>query len=105
MLFTGKCKDGEEFTCKIFKCIPMVKYCDKTPDCDDLSDEPEGCKWNSPKDCESEFCCHLTYSQSSDNFCRLLGINECVPNSWVCNGNYDCSTKKDEATCGKSHLY
>ena len=41
-VFLASCGDGQ-FRCNSGQCIPMAKECDKTPDCDDQSDEGDRC--------------------------------------------------------------
>lgn len=55
---TGKCENNN-FQCTNGKCILSNWYCDSRIDCDDGSDEPEGCG-PSQKCRPDQFQCNLT---------------------------------------------
>ncbi|XP_066143818.1 prolow-density lipoprotein receptor-related protein 1 [Euwallacea fornicatus] len=76
---SGKCAVNQ-FECSSGQCIPLNWHCDTHRDCDDNSDESEGCM--SVAQCKPEqFRCALT--------------QKCLPNGWVCDDEQDCGVHPD----------
>ncbi|XP_072032689.1 uncharacterized protein [Amphiura filiformis] len=72
---------SDQYTCNSTgECIPIDYQCDYVADCDDGSDEIEGCEC----DPEIEFSC---------------AIGGCVNITWVCDGVPDCFDGSDELNC------
>ncbi|CAF2003035.1 unnamed protein product [Rotaria magnacalcarata] len=115
-----KCSQ-REFTCNATStCIPLEWVCDKTPDCEDGSDEYQ---CNCTQDdfiCSTGQCIDPSYRCDGLPQCRdgsdELNCNHtvpctefecankrCIPKSWVCDGAVDCSTdgqdRSDERHC------
>ncbi|GFT76179.1 hypothetical protein NPIL_436821 [Nephila pilipes] len=78
---TGRGCGDNKFTCNDGHCIQMSLFCDRYPDCQDGSDEPEGC---------SESCLQ-TQKQCRNGRCVGLAL-------W-CNGHDDCKDGSDEVGC------
>ena len=47
------------------------------------------------------YCFTETRSCAPDQFACGDG-SECIPSDWKCDGEYDCTNKADELSCGKS---
>ncbi|XP_032087651.1 basement membrane-specific heparan sulfate proteoglycan core protein isoform X2 [Thamnophis elegans] len=74
----------EEFSCLNGECIAREFFCDRRPDCRDMSDELD-CEEPEPPECApQEFACDS---------------GECVPRALRCNGNPDCGDASDEDGC------
>ncbi|KAK9391958.1 basement membrane-specific heparan sulfate proteoglycan core protein [Crotalus adamanteus] len=75
---------AEEFTCLNGECIASEFFCDRRPDCRDMSDELD-CEEPDPPECApQEFACDS---------------GECVPQASHCNGHPDCGDASDEDGC------
>ncbi|XP_039223672.1 basement membrane-specific heparan sulfate proteoglycan core protein isoform X11 [Crotalus tigris] len=75
---------AEEFTCLSGECIASEFFCDRRPDCRDMSDELD-CEEPDPPECApQEFACDS---------------GECVPQASHCNGHPDCGDASDEDGC------
>ncbi|XP_018013097.2 sortilin-related receptor, partial [Hyalella azteca] len=101
------CKDGsdeadcacssDQFRCSDSgRCIAASWRCDGDSDCDDNSDE---------RDCDAVSISRPTSANSSacrsDQFrCERTGF--CMPASWRCDGDSDCSDGSDERDCDGS---
>ncbi|XP_050312267.1 prolow-density lipoprotein receptor-related protein 1 isoform X2 [Anthonomus grandis grandis] len=72
---TGNCASNQ-FQCASGQCIPYTWHCDTHRDCDDGSDEPEGCISDQTQCKPQQFRCALT--------------KKCLPNGWVCDEEPDC---------------
>nr|XP_022909737.1 low-density lipoprotein receptor-related protein 1 isoform X1 [Onthophagus taurus] len=84
-----------EFLCDSI-CYDMNQYCDGIRDCEDISDEPEGCI-PIPRELH---CLHGHFT------CKTT--HRCIPLGWVCDGEVDCGTTRngmdnsDEEDCNKN---
>ncbi|KAM6434636.1 basement membrane-specific heparan sulfate proteoglycan core protein isoform 6-T6 [Liasis olivaceus] len=77
---------AEEFSCRSGECIPREFFCDRRPDCRDMSDELD-CEEPAPPECaHGEFACDS---------------GECVHQALRCNGHPDCGDASDEDGCGE----
>ncbi|XP_072016509.1 cubilin-like [Amphiura filiformis] len=78
-----ECVEGEYACANGLTCIPEELRCDYIADCDDNSDEVDGCRC----DPSIEFNCT---------------IDGCINVTWVCNGEADCFDGSDERAelCG-----
>uniref|UniRef100_A0A1I7WGY0 EGF-like domain-containing protein n=1 Tax=Heterorhabditis bacteriophora TaxID=37862 RepID=A0A1I7WGY0_HETBA len=88
------CKDGE-FECKVIgklgvSCVPLLLMCNGEKDCEDGSDEDDGC--DLPNRC----------TFSSDLFQCLSG--QCILSEWRCNGIKDCFDGSDEISAACSNF-
>ena len=61
----------------------LVAGCDSDSDC--LNGEDEA---------------NCTYHCDSDKY--MCDNNTCIPNSWKCDGHFDCNDHTDEVNCGES---
>ncbi|CAF3426792.1 unnamed protein product [Rotaria socialis] len=115
-----KCSQ-REFTCNATStCIPLEWVCDKTPDCEDGSDELQCNCTHDDFICSTGQCINPSYRCDGLPQCRdgsdELNCNypvlctefecankRCIPLSWVCDGAVDCSTdgqdRSDERHC------
>ncbi|XP_063173518.1 basement membrane-specific heparan sulfate proteoglycan core protein isoform X2 [Candoia aspera] len=75
---------AEEFACRSGECIAREFFCDRRPDCRDMSDELD-CEEPVPPECaHDEFACDS---------------GECVHWALRCNGHPDCGDASDEDGC------
>lgn len=90
---------ANQFRCNSSECIPVTWRCDLTPDCSDGSDESaEACGMFSFSGLSTHKIISLflgkTVCRASDFRCNSTG--RCIPATWVCDGEDDCSDKSDE---------
>lgn len=97
---------NDQFKCGHGECIPLTWQCDSTPDCSDNSDESGDCS----KSCSFGWLKYffiyiymlLYYILCTGNRtcppshfkCNTTG--RCIPQSWVCDAEPDCSDGSDE---------
>ena len=82
-----------EFQCKKDKrCILKEAFCDNHYDCEDRSDEPEGCTSTT----QHKNKCPDTHFDCKDG--------TCIKKEWKCDGRPDCVSGDDERTCTSSEF-
>lgn len=84
------------FKCADNRCIPEWWKCDGVSDCVDNSDEI-GCS-NTEKPTTSKPSIKPHVKCKANEF-SCGGFDQCIPSSWTCDGNKDCSDGSDEANC------
>ena len=70
-------------------CISDKQFCDRFADCDDGSDEPEGCNLS---------CNGTTLRHQCEN-------GRCILSSLLCNGVNDCGDNSDELSCNNNNAH
>nr|XP_026694188.1 low-density lipoprotein receptor-related protein 6 isoform X2 [Ciona intestinalis] len=89
------------FRCKTLSiCIPMNWKCDSENDCEDASDEMN-CETNRLPCKDYEVECKAGDLQHRGNFLHNLVqvLPQCVNQSKICDGTYDCISQSDEMNC------
>ena len=72
------------------RCILKEAFCDNHYDCDDKSDEPEGCISRIKRKNK----CPADHFDCKDG--------NCIKMEWKCDGRVDCVSGDDEKTCTSS---
>ncbi|KAJ8258098.1 hypothetical protein GJAV_G00193140 [Gymnothorax javanicus] len=96
-----------EFTCRDGGCIPQEYFCDKRPDCVDMSDELH-CETLSPPEVVPTPPKPLPDRERPQlpvgGPCRVdqatCQNGECIPRDYLCDGERDCTDGSDEIKCG-----
>ncbi|KAJ8369772.1 hypothetical protein SKAU_G00098000 [Synaphobranchus kaupii] len=96
-----------EFACQDGGCIPQEYYCDKRPDCLDMSDELD-CETISPPEIPPTAAKPLPDRQPPQppvgGPCKAgqatCQNGECIPRDYLCDGERDCTDGSDENKCG-----
>ncbi|XP_035236655.1 basement membrane-specific heparan sulfate proteoglycan core protein-like isoform X3 [Anguilla anguilla] len=96
-----------EFTCHDGGCIPREYYCDKRPDCMDMSDEL-ACETLDPQEPIPTPARPLPDRepprQPVGGPCKAgqatCQNGECIPRDYLCDGERDCTDGSDEIKCG-----
>ncbi|XP_078588935.1 uncharacterized protein LOC144869459 [Branchiostoma floridae x Branchiostoma japonicum] len=73
--------EGCLYTCDGDKCLPLARWCNGKPDCEDGADEAK-CDYNGCS--EEQFTC---------------ANGGCIHGGWRCDGVADCSDSSDEVDC------
>ncbi|XP_077974467.1 prolow-density lipoprotein receptor-related protein 1-like isoform X1 [Styela clava] len=90
-----------QFTCHLSSppiCIPGLRQCDGKNDCINAEDEKD---------------CHKTQCGVGEVHCGDIAVNmtssmddviprECIPRSWLCDGDADCKSGDDEKNCNET---
>ncbi|XP_076231283.1 serine protease nudel [Calliopsis andreniformis] len=106
-----------QMRCGTGKCVDKSAFCDRNVDCPDGSDEPSMCtcadylKLSAPERlCDGVRHC-LDKTDESPEFCpcrnssfkcnTVKGDHLCIPQNFICDGDWDCLNGEDEAVCTK----
>lgn len=100
-----------EFRCGNGRCVPAHWQCDNEKDCSDGSDEDEHvCRkitGYGTQTCKTSFIILMFPDQKvcgTDEFTCRSTPGECVPLTWMCDDNPDCSDASDEKACSMYYV-
>jgi len=85
-----------DFECNDGKCIPQHWICDGFPDCADGEDERVTCPPTTTTTTQSTTTRDPGQCRPDEFQCN---DGRCIPESWICDGDRDCTGGEDEVDC------